>query len=99
MDYLYVIRISETVDLAQMFKWVLNMSTGSNTFPQSLQYYPAHGPFILLLVHLLYLLGNLAGLHVHQQISLLYDIHRLANPLYHHHHYNSRIVPREAVHN
>ena len=43
--------------------------------------------------------SEVANLHVHQQVGLLNEIHHLANLLYHHHHYNSGIVPREALHN
>ena len=48
----------------------------------------------MLLDQLLYL----AGLKVHPQVSLLNDIHHLANNLYYHH-YNSRIISREALQN
>ena len=42
------------------------------------------GPFILLLVQLLYLLGDLSSLQVHPQAGLLNDIHLFAHNLYHH---------------
>ena len=54
------------------------------------------GPFKLLLVHLLYLLGDLVGLQVHPHVGLLIDMHHLPNNNYHHHHLNSHIIPREA---
>ena len=53
-------------------------------------------PFKLLLVHLLYLLGDLVVLQVHPHGGLLIDNHHLANNPYHLHHFNSRIIPREA---
>ena len=42
------------------------------------------GPFILLLVPLLYLLGDLSSPQVHPKDGLLNYIHHLANNLYHH---------------
>ena len=42
------------------------------------------GPFILLLVPLLYLLGDLSSPQVHPKVGLLNYIHHLANNLYHH---------------
>ena len=76
-----------------MLAYSFDKMLGGNLCP------PPHPAFILLLIHLLYLLGDLADLHVHQQVGLLNDIHHLANLLYHHHHYNRGIVPRGALHN
>ena len=42
------------------------------------------GPFILLLVPLLYLLGDLSSPQVHPKVGLLNYIHHLVNNLYHH---------------